>query len=310
MPEEDVPEEDVPEEDVPEEDVPEEEDMTERGSAEVAGGRLYYEVDGSGRPLTLLHAGIANLRMWDPQVPAFAERYRVIRYDTRGFGETTTDDVAFSNRQDLADLLDHLGVRSTYLLGCSRGGQIALDFALERPERVDALVTVGSGRGGWQPAEIAPELEAYWSEMERLEEGGEWEPLAEKETALWVDGWGQSTDRVDPELRRLVHGWILDSYQRHGQEKTRPQVLQPPAVGRLAEIGVPTLVSWGALDNSAGVAGGVALADGIPGAQRFVFPGAAHLPNLEQPEAFTRLVLDFLAEVDAARATAAGGLAR
>ncbi len=87
--------------------------MTERASFPYNGGSLYYEVDGDGPALTLIHAGVANLRQWDEQVPRFAERYRVIRYDTRGFGRTTTGDVPFSNRGDLAALLDHLGVEQT-----------------------------------------------------------------------------------------------------------------------------------------------------------------------------------------------------
>ncbi|MBA3779465.1 MAG: alpha/beta hydrolase [Chloroflexi bacterium] len=201
--------------------------MSSSGFVEVEGARLYYEEEGSGPALLLLHAGIANLRMWDPQVSAFAERYRVIRYDTRGFGETTTADVAYSNRQDMADVLDHLDVESAFLVGCSRGGQIALDFTLERPERVAALVTVGSGPGGFQP-QSTPELDALWGTMEALEEAGNWTPLAELETALWVDGYGQPADRLDPDLRLQVHDWILDSYQRHGHERAQPQPLEQP----------------------------------------------------------------------------------
>lgn len=286
--------------------------MTETGHAMVAGGRLYYEVDGQDegaedRPaLVLLHAGIADLRMWEPQVPSFAERYRVVRYDTRGFGGTTSEDVAFSNRQDLLELLDHLGVAQAHLVGCSRGGMIALDFTLEHPERVRSLVAVASGPGGFD-AKVGDDLKALWSEMERLEEAKDWEPLTDLEVALWVDGPGQSADRVAPELRESVRGWILDSYRRHGQEKTEPQVLQPPAVGRLSEIRVPTLVILGDLDNDASLAASEALAAGVAGARRVVFRGAAHLPNLEQPERFSKVVLDFLEEADSPRAGAAPG---
>src|ERR671918_1644180 len=102
--------------------------MGESGFVDVAGGRLYYEVEGEGHPLTLLHAGIANLRMWDGQVPAFAERYRVIRYDTREFGRTETGDVEFRDLDDARAVLDHLEVSSAYMVGTSRGGMIGLDF--------------------------------------------------------------------------------------------------------------------------------------------------------------------------------------
>src|SRR5689334_7098242 len=95
---------------------------TEQGYLDVEGGRLYYEVAGQGHPLALIHAGVADMTMWDEQMDAFAERHRAIRYDTLGFGRTTTDDVAFSNRQDLSELFRHLGVDRSYVLGISRGG--------------------------------------------------------------------------------------------------------------------------------------------------------------------------------------------
>ena len=119
--------------------------MTDSGFIEVDGGRLYFEADGSGHPLVLVHAGVANLRQWDAQVPVFAEHYRVIRYDTRGWGQSETEQVEFANRADLATVLDQLGERSAYLLGLSRGGSIVLDFALDYAERTDALIFAAGG---------------------------------------------------------------------------------------------------------------------------------------------------------------------
>ncbi|HUR16410.1 MAG TPA: alpha/beta fold hydrolase, partial [Candidatus Limnocylindrales bacterium] len=142
---------------------------SETGHVEVPGGRLYYEVEGDGPPVTLVHAGVANLRMWDGQVAAWRDRYRVIRYDTRGFGQTETDDVPYSNRDDLAFVLDHVGVEQTHLLGLSRGSMIATDFAVENPQRVKSLVWVAGGLRGFEPPED-PRLQAMWPEMERLEE--------------------------------------------------------------------------------------------------------------------------------------------
>jgi hypothetical protein len=87
---------------------------------ELEGGRIYFEVDGEGHPLLLIHGGLGSLRMWDRQVPAFSERYRVIRYDTRGFGRTKTDDVAFVNLDDAIAVLDHVEARSAYVVGPDR----------------------------------------------------------------------------------------------------------------------------------------------------------------------------------------------
>jgi 3-oxoadipate enol-lactonase len=273
--------------------------MAESGFVDVPGGRLYYEVEGDGRPLLLIHGGLGNLRMWDGQVPAFAERYRVIRYDTRGYGRSETEDVEFSNRADVAAVLDHLGEASAYVVGQSRGGIIALDFAVERPERVDALVSVASGAGGFK-AELPDGVAAVpWDEMERLWEAKDWDRLAELETQVWVDGWGQDATRVDPELRKRVRVWIADSYRAERPEG-KPQPLEPPAVGRLGELQVPTLVLVGTADEPGGVLNGRHVASEVAGARLVEFDGVAHMIQLEEPERFNRIVLEFLAEVDAA----------
>ncbi len=274
--------------------------MGESGFLEVDGGEIYYEAEGDGPPLLLIHGGLGSLRMWDGQVPAFAERYRVIRYDTRGFGRTRTDDVEFSNRADAAAVLDRLGAAPAYVVGQSRGGMIALDLVVDRPEYAAAFVSVASGVGGYRPelpegTDVPP-----WEEMERLWESKQWEALAELETQVWVDGWGQPPDRLAPELRQTVRGWILASYEAEAVEG-EPQPLDPPAAERLADVRVPTLVMVGAVDEPGGVVAGRHLAASVPGARLLEFRGVAHMIHLEEPERFNRLVLDFLAEVDGRR---------
>src|SRR5947209_8694969 len=103
------------------------------GLVSVHGTDLYYEELGEGHPVILLHAGIADSRMWDEQMPVLAERYRVVRYDLRGFGRSKMVAGAFSHRADLAALLDALGIASAALVGCSFGGRVATEFALEFP---------------------------------------------------------------------------------------------------------------------------------------------------------------------------------
>lgn len=274
--------------------------MNETGFVPVDGGQLYYEVEGQGHPLLLIHCGLADLRQWDGHVPAFAERYRVIPYDTRGFGRTETDDVEFSNWTDAAAVLDHVGARSAYVLGHSRGGLIALDLILEHPERVDAFISVASGVGGYKPELPAGLDPPPWDEMERLWGSKEWDRLAEVETRVWVDGWGQPSTRIDPAIRRTVHDWILTTYRAEKNEG-KPQPLRPPAVERLGEVRCPTLVMVGLADEPGGVAAGRHLAASVAGARLVEFPGVAHMINLEEPERFGRLVRDFLGEVDRAR---------
>jgi 3-oxoadipate enol-lactonase len=274
--------------------------VAESGFVEVDGGRVYFELEGEGHPLLLIHGGLGSLRMWDDQVDAFAERYRVIRYDTRGFGRTETEDVEFSNRADAAAVLDHVGVGSVYLVGQSRGGMIALDFLLEHPDRVDAFVSVASGVGGFAPQLPEGTATAPWEEMERLWASKDWAPLAELETKVWVDGWGQPPTRVNADVRRKVHDWILSSYRAEKPEG-KSQPLDPPAVQRLAEVRAPTLVMIGDVDEPGGVAAGRHLASSVAAARLVEFHDVAHMIQLEEPDRFNALVLEFLAGVERER---------
>jgi 3-oxoadipate enol-lactonase len=268
--------------------------MTESGFVPVAGGRLYYEVEGDGQALLLIHGGLGSLRMWDGQVAAFAEHYRVIRYDTRGFGRSETDDVEFTNRADAVAVLDHLSAPSAFVVGQSRGAVIGLDLVLERPHRVDAFISVAGGVGGYEPRLPDGATAPPWEEMERLWESKEWNALAELEAQVWVDGWGQPTTRVDAELRQRVHDWILTACQAEKAEG-KPQPLDPPAADRLAEVHVPTLVMVGEVDEPGAVAAGRHLAASIGRALLVEFPGVAHMIHLEEPKRFNQLTLDFLA---------------
>jgi pimeloyl-ACP methyl ester carboxylesterase len=278
--------------------------MGESGFLEVDGGRIYYEVEGEGHPLLIIHGGLGSLRMWDGQAPAFAERYRVIRYDTRGFGRTETDDEAeFTNRGDAVAVLDHVGATSAFVVGQSRGGVIGLDLTIDQPDRVDALVSVAGGVGGYEP-QLPDGVEAPpWDEMERLWEAKDWEALAELETRVWVDGWGRPADRVDPEIRKRVKGWILANYEAQIPEG-KPQPLDPSAANRLGEVRAPLLVVIGLDDEPGCVVAERHLAESVEGAEVVELPGVAHMIQLEEPERFSRLVLDFLGARQPPRARA------
>ena len=273
--------------------------MGDSGFIDVNGAKIYFEVEGDGHPLLLIHGGLGSLRMWDEQLPAFAERYRVIRYDNRGWGRTETDDVEFADRDDAAAVLDHVGATSAYVVGQSRGGSIALDFTLDHPDRADALVSVAGGVGGYEAQREETEPQP-WDDMEHLWEAKDWSSLAELETRVWVDGWGQPSTRIDADLRRKVHDWILSTYQEEKIEG-KPQSLDPPAAKRLADVSVPTLVMVGGVDEAGGVTAGRHLAASVPGARLVEFPGVAHMIQLEEPERFNQLVLEFLADADRRR---------
>ena len=257
------------------------------GFLETNGARIYYEVDGSGPAVVLIHAGVANLRMWDGQVAALRDRYRMVRYDTRGFGRTETDPVAFSNRADVAAVLDHLGEERAHVVGLSRGGMIALDFSLEFPDRVRTLTVAAGGVGGYESPEELPE--ETFAPVEAMEAARNWEGLADWETRFWADGPGQPEDRV-PEIRKRVHDWVLANY-RAQKEEGQPQRLDPPAEERLGDLRAPLFVMLGTLDEPATSDSMRHLAASVPGAQLVEFE-SAHMINLEHPDRFNELLLE------------------
>ena len=113
------------------------------------GGRLHYEIAGEGPVVTLIHPGLWDMRTWDREFAAFSDAgYRALRYDVRGYGRSSRPEpgVSYSHVRDLHALLEAEDVTQTAIVGCSMGGGIDLDYALEHPERVWGLVLVASGR--------------------------------------------------------------------------------------------------------------------------------------------------------------------
>ena len=264
---------------------------TETGFLETGGARIYYEAEGSGPAVLMVHAGVANLRMWDAQVAALRDGYRVIRHDTRGYGLTVTDAVGFSNRADIAAVLDHVGEDRAHIVGLSRGGQIALDFTLEFPDRVTTLTVAAGGVGGYESPDEGPS--DTWDAPDAMLTARNWEGLSEWEAAFWADGPGQAPDRV-PAVRAQVHEWVLANY-RAEKEEGQPQPLDPPAEPRLGDLKVPLLVMYGTLDEPATSESMRHLAASVPGSQLEAFE-SAHMINLEHPERFNQVLRGFLDE--------------
>ena len=257
-------------------------------------GVLDHDVAGAGPALLLVHAGIADRRMWDDQVGPFAAAgWTVIRADLPGVGGTPAPAGPVATWATLRGLLDHLGVERTVVVGCSLGGRAAVDLALAAPERVRALVLVGSGLGGHRFEEAA--LHRLWDDSDAAVERGDLEEAARIELETWVVGVGRTLDAVDAGVRSRARAMLLDRYGGGGNEL---EDLEPPAAGRLGAVAAPTLVLVGDHDRPDIQAIAGALAAGIPGAERAVLAGTAHLPNLERPEEFNRVVLEFLARVD------------
>jgi len=271
-----------------------------KGFVPVFNGYLYYEVRGSGMPVLFIHAGVADCSMWDDQFSYFSQYYRLIRYDTRGYGKSHTETTEFSNRQDIVDLLTYLGVEKAAVIGISRGGQIAIDFTLEHPEFVSALIPIAAGVSGfdYQPGDndqARREFELF-SHMDELWEKKAYDELAELEVHVWADGPSQPVGRASPQIRDYIQKFIRANYTRQDGKAT-PQPLSPPAAGRLGEIQVPTLILVGEYDTYDTLVMADKLNHEIPGVRKIIYPGTAHMLPMEQSARFNQEVLSFLGEV-------------
>lgn len=263
------------------------------GFAEVNGAKIHYEMSGDGMPLIMLHAGIADSRMWDDQFPVFAQHFRAIRYDARGYGKTELADGEYSQHADLYGLMQALGIERAFLMGCSMGGGAIIDFALAHPEMVGALVPVCSSVSGYDVKGTPPEMR---DAMDQAYMHGDLAECAEILTRVWVDGPLRSPGDVSAAIRQKIREMMLIFLQAPdgvGVEKAA----NPPALNRLGAIRAPTLVVYGDIDQPNILAAAGLLASRIPGAQKTMIPDTAHLPNMEKPDEFNRVVLDFLAEL-------------
>ena len=263
---------------------------------EVPGGRLFAVGEGAGPPIVLMHAAIVDQRAWDAMVPGLVTAgFRVVRYDYRAFGRSTTDDVDFSNRTDLLAVLDEFGIGRAVLVGNSRGGQIAIDTAIEFPDRVVAIVGVGAGLGGFE-GELTPEEQAIFEQGERLESAAEpdVEAIVNLDVRVWVDGPGQALDRVDSAIREAVRAMDRPLYAP-GRVRGRPIVLDPVANDRLSELRCPVLAVAGALDISDVAQAAHRLEAAAPNARAVVWPDVAHMIGMEAPDRLNALIVDFLA---------------
>jgi 3-oxoadipate enol-lactonase len=240
---------------------------------------LWYEDSGSGRPVVLLHEGVVDSRIWEPFLPFVSDRLRTIRYDQRGYGRSPMWSGPYSVVDDLVSVLDAASVDQVALVGTSRGGRIAIQAALERPERVSALVPVVSGLAG-RPLDIdvTPEQEARWDDAEAR---GDLAGLAAIDMEIWAPM------GVDDELRAM----FLENVEASNADDPAEEV---DSADRLGEIGMPTLVITAARDVPAINELGVLLAREIPGAQRAVIEEADHMVQWRAPEELAQLVLEFL----------------
>jgi pimeloyl-ACP methyl ester carboxylesterase len=254
---------------------------------------VWYDVHGEGPAVALLHAGLTDSRLWGPQLRSFPQSHSVLRVDLPGFGHSAFETNRVSFRGVVRDAMDAEGIDRAALVGVSLGGNTALELALDSPERVSALVLVGAGLPDHEWSE---EVTTFFADEEAALERGDLDAAVEANLRMWFAGPRRSLDDMDPVMRELVGEMQRQAFrQQQGHDDVRMVRLEPPESQRLGEVKVPTLVLTGDQDVADIHRIADRLATGITGAERATIFGAAHLPSLEQPEEFDRIVLDFLA---------------
>ena len=258
--------------------------------------RLWHELAGDGPPVVLVHEGICDARMWEPQWSSFPPAHRTVRLDLRGFGRSPIPPEPFSHAADVAELLDRLELGPAAIVGVSAGGLVALDLALARPDLVSALVLVGSAL---DEHEWSDEMESFDEAEEAALERGDLDLAVELNLRMWVDGPHRDPGEVDPALRGRVAEMQRRAFelQLAAGEAAEDELLSGGVAGRLGEVAVPTLVIVGELDLDDMQAIAARLEDEIPGADGARIDATAHVPSMERPQQFDRLVLGFLARL-------------
>lgn len=262
----------------------------------VNGGHLHYEEAGSGPALVFAHGGGGDLSQWRHQVAHFARHYRVVAYDARGHGQSSegAGQTVASWVGDLAEMLRHLDIGSAYLVGATLGGVVILEFALAHPEMVRALVVVSTA------PDTTDEMRARFGASAEIVQAGNLTAFAEGfVNFIFSPAYVEAHAAEVADFRRRLERVHPASYASAIRALGHRLDLSP----RLAAVSVPALIVSGELDPIPTTApGAAALAEALPDSRAVVIADAAHLPQIEQPEVFNRLVFDFL---EAAGRTAA-----
>ncbi len=265
----------------------------------LAGGvTLHVEEDGHGPALLLLHAGVADRHMWDAQWAWLSRSFRVVRWDWRGFGETPHVPGPFSYTDDVLRVMDALNIAQAVLMGCSFGGAVAIQAAVEHPEQVAGLVLVGAGLPGYA-GENPPEVERLFAEAEAAGQRGDGRTVMTLMEQLWLVGPERRAAEVDQVYLERARQLLTQAFRPQNGAESQDE--EWSALDRLAEITIPVLLIVGERDVPDIVGAARFMADRLPMARFELIEEAAHLPNMERSGQFDGILGDWLVTIGAAK---------
>lgn len=257
------------------------------GFAKVNGTSLYYEMTGEGEVLVLLHSGFTDLRQWDEQFDFLGKYFKVIRYDIRGFGKSDRPSKPFSHFEDLKGLFDYLDIKKAHLIGVSMGGSIAIDFTLQYPELVNCLVLSGSSLNGYNATVDDESKQRSLAAMSIVKRDENFNQSVE--FMLENPMWKQSNSKARQHLKNM----FMDTSLKWALEDLG-KIVKPTASERLSEITKRTLLIIGSEDSQSIKEIFRVLESNINIVQKVEISGTGHLPNLDRPDKFNKIVLEFL----------------
>ncbi|SDG47683.1 alpha/beta fold hydrolase [Pelagibacterium luteolum] len=267
--------------------------MTEPFSLEIDNATFTGLEAGEGIPVVFLHAGVCDSRMWESQIEAVASAgFWGVAYDRRGFGETHSPDEGFSHLEDLEAVLDGLGIHAAIVVGASMGGALAIDFTLANPERVAGLVLMGTSISGAKAPYLPPEIMTIVHAMEAVEDAGDADAINAVDAHAWLDGPLSDSGRVGDPVRALFKAMNGNILRKPKLTREEPAEAAHDEVGT---IDTPALLVAGDLDFPHIVNRHDDLSEEMENAFAVVIEGTAHLPNMERPDLFNPLLVEFLA---------------
>jgi pimeloyl-ACP methyl ester carboxylesterase len=261
---------------------------------DLGGTKIYYEQCGSGPAVVLLHDGLVHAVTWDGVWDSLCGKYRVIRYDRRGYGRSDPPTVPFSPTDDLYKLLTRLNVSHAVVVGSSSGGALAIDFALEHPRMVDGLLLLGPVLHGMRDS-------AYF--VERGDKNNE--PVRRGDLKAAAENWSRDRFLIageNPSARKKLYDALAGSPQNLKYSNRFETQLSPPAAARLSETKAPALILAGEADIADVHAYCGAINAGIRESARVVVKGAGHFIQLEKPEEVIARLNRFVPRAERAQA--------
>ncbi len=268
--------------------------MPERLS--VPGGSLAVWTEGAGSPVVFVHAAIADHRMWTREAHALAGAHRTVRYDLRGYGGSTPATGAFSFVDDLHRLIEHYRLDRPWVVACSMGGRIAVDYAVSHPNSISGLLLVAPGLSGVE-GPFTPEELAWFEDDERRSKAsadawsrGDVPGATEGVRQMWCSA-------LEGEALELFRRMVADNPKEVFEDRSArfDTAIAPPAAKRLAQLTVPVTVLIGDRDLPDVNVFARRLLAGVPHARRVDVEGADHLVNLSRPAAFDSALADLFA---------------